>query len=93
MCVTENLEALALLEQSIAKSTNNFQPLRKRADDIYEKRVAEIANEQSVSLSNAHGLAASDPIAKRAYATSVELAERHSKAIKGGKGAAAYISG
>lgn len=87
----ENLQALEALDKAIAKSTGSFETLRKRADDIFDARANAIQAEKSVSRSQALTLAADDHIGKRAYALSMEFADRHAKAIGAGRRAAAYI--
>ena len=87
----ECIEALETIENAVAKSTSHFHDLRKRCDDIFEQRVQHFAGENGVNLQRAHALAASDDIAKRAYALSVELADKHSNAIKAAGGIAAYV--
>ena len=89
--MNEDLKALEMLEKAIAKSTGGYDALRKRADDVYDGRVKAIAKERGCGMATAHGLAAQDEIAKRAYAVSVELAERQRRAVAGGHMAAAYF--
>lgn len=82
---------LDMIEQAIAKSAGAYDDLRKRADDLYEDRIAQLAQVHKVNVSRAHGLAVSDPIASRAYAVSQELAERQQDAHEGGSHMAAYV--
>lgn len=79
------------LETAIEKSTAPYGELRKRADDVYQSRVEQIARERGVDMSKAHGLASKDDVARRAYAVSQELAERHDEAITGANQVTAYI--
>ena len=88
---TEALKTLAMIDQAVAKSTARFSDLRKSADDLYEDRVRELAKEHGVDAVAAHGLAAQDDVASRAYAISCELSEREAKAVAAGNGLAAYI--
>ena len=86
-----NLQALEALDKAIAKSTGSFEILRKRADDIFDARANAIQAEKNVSRSQALAMAADDQIGKRAYALSMEFAEKHAKAISDGRRAAAYV--
>jgi hypothetical protein len=85
------LHILGELEAAIQKSTGGHAELRKRADDAYDARVAQIAKERGVDLAEAHALAVTDEVASRAYAVSQELAERQAGAAEAASGAAAYI--
>lgn len=87
----QSLKALETIELAVAKSTEHFSALRKRADDLYEDRVQMIAKEKSCDLNKAHALATEDPIASRAYTLSSELAEREANAITAAHRIAAYI--
>jgi hemerythrin superfamily protein len=87
----QSIKALETIELAVAKSTEHFSALRKRADDLYEDRVQQIAKDKGCDLLKAHALAAEDEIASRAYSLSSELAEREAKAITAAQGIAAYI--
>lgn len=85
------LAALADLEQAVAKNSGRFDSLRKRADDLYEDRVAQLAKANGGDVSKAHAMAVTDEIASKAYALSSELAERQDQSIEAGGRAAAYL--
>lgn len=85
------LHILGELETAIEKSTGGYDELRKRADDVYDSRVAQIAKERGVDAVEAHRLATQDEVASRAYSVSQELAERHAGAVEAAHGAAAYV--
>lgn len=89
--VTAALQALEMIDEAVAKSTARFSELRKRADDLYDDRVRELAKVHGVDEHRAHALAAQDEIAIRAYSMSAELAEREARAITAANGMAAYV--
>ena len=89
--VKKAMDKLDMIEQAVAKSAGRFDDLRSKADEVYESRVEMLAELHGVDISKAHGLAASDEIASRAYAVSNELAERQQAAHEGGSHMAAYI--
>ena len=85
------LNMLETLEDAVAKSASGYDDLRKRADDLYEDRIAQLAKANGGDLSKAHGLAVTDEIASRAYAVSQELAEKQEHAYEAGGQIAAYV--
>lgn len=87
----QHMQALETIEHAVAKSTEHFSALRKRADDLYEDRVQQIAKEKGCDVLKAHALAAEDEIASRAYSLSSELAEREANAITAAHRIAAYV--
>lgn len=87
----EAIATLEMIEQAVAKSTSQYGALKKRAEDIYEVRIAQLVKEHGCSETEAHGLAGSDPVASRAYRASVDLAEKQSSAIDAGGRIAAYL--
>lgn len=87
----EQMATLQALEDAVEKNAAGHGELRKRADAIYEARVEQLAKANNVSINDAHGMAAKDEIAQRAYAVSQELAERQEHALDAGAGIAAYV--
>lgn len=85
------LHTLRQLEEGVNKHAASFNTIRKRADDLYEDRVAQIAKANNVDINKAHALAVDDPVASRAYALSEELAERQDHAHEAGSQVAAYL--
>lgn len=70
------IERLETVEKLAAGTGADYRELRKRADALYGEAVARIARERGCGVPEAHALAGSDPVAKRAYAILVDLAER-----------------
>lgn len=87
----DHMSALEMLEEAVLKSSSRHAELRKRADDIYDERVGQIARAEGCGAREAHAIAASDSVASRAYSMSAELAERERLSARAGMGAAAYI--
>jgi hypothetical protein len=85
------MATLDMIEQAVAKSAGRFDDLRKRADDLYADRLAQIAKANGGDISKANALAVSDEVAQRAYAISNDLAERQSHAHDAGARLATYI--
>ena len=91
MAYQHAMNALRTLEGLVAKAAGDHENLRRRLDGVYEDRVRDLAKEHRCSMSRAHGLAARDPIAKRAYALGVELQERQRAAMRGADAVGAYL--
>lgn len=85
------MATLQMLEDAVAKSAGAYDDLRKRADDLYEDRIAQIAKANGGDVGRAHGLAVNDEIASRAYAVSQELAEKQEHAYEAGGQIARYV--
>ncbi|MDP3492866.1 MAG: hypothetical protein Q8R82_07110 [Hyphomonadaceae bacterium] len=85
------MHTLEQLEEGVNKHAESFGVIRKRADDLYQSRVAQIAKANNVDVNKAHALAVDDPVASRAYALSEELAERQNGAHDAGEQIAAYL--
>lgn len=89
--VTSAMATLETLEDAVAKNAAGHGELRKRADDVYQARVEQLAKANDVSISEAHGLAINDEIASRAYAVSQDLAAKQEHAIEAGGQIAAFV--
>ncbi len=89
--VTSALATLQMLENAVTKSAEGHGELRKRADAVYQTRVEQLAKAHNVDMATAHGLAASDEVAQRAYSVSQELVAEQEHAIESGGGIAAYV--
>lgn len=87
----EALATLKMLDDAVAKNAGGYDALRKRADDLYEDRVAQLAKAHNVDAATAHGLAVNDEVASRAYAVSQELAEKQETAYDVGDQIARYV--
>lgn len=85
------MATLDMIETAVAKSAGAYDDLRNRADEVFESRVSQLAELHGVDMSKAHALAASDPLASRAYAVSSRLAEKQQEAHEGGSHMAAYL--
>lgn len=77
------MKGLELLEGAFAKSRDQSRALRKRAEDIFEERVEQIAKDQNISKPMAYAKAQDDDIAKRAYDMAAEFAEDEAVAVDG----------
>ncbi|MED5549595.1 MAG: hypothetical protein VX529_09570 [Pseudomonadota bacterium] len=89
--MSDDLRALATIEAAVAKSTGRFVELRKRADDVYAGVVEQIMEREGCDARTAHRLAKDDPVARRAYALSSELADRHAGATEAASRIAAFV--
>lgn len=87
----ELLATLEMLEGAVAKSAGSHGDLRKRADDLYQARVQQLAKAHNVDEATAHGLAVNDDVAKRAYAASEQFAADQEQAYEAGGRIAAYV--
>lgn len=87
----EAIRSLEMLEEAVAKSSGRHGELRKRADALYQERVGQLARAHGCDERRAHALAATDPVASRAYALGSELAESERRSIGAGMRAAAYV--
>lgn len=87
----EQMATLQMLEEAVEKNAAGHGDLRKRADDVYQARVEQLAKAHNVSISEAHGLATSDEIAQRAYAVGQELADKQECTLEAGGRIAAYV--
>lgn len=85
------MHTLEQLEQGVNKHAESFGVIRKRADDLYQSRVAQLAKAHNVDVSEAHALAVDDEIASGAYALSQELAGREDHAHEAGSQVSAYL--
>ena len=85
------MKALQTIERAVAKSTENFSELRRRADTIYQDRVDQIRRIERCTASAAHAKAKRDPLAKRAYGLSASLGERHSAALNAASRIALFV--
>lgn len=91
MTKQDQFAALRTLNDLVQKAQGDFVGIRKRADDVYQSRVEDLAAEHGCSMSEAHRKAAQDPVAKRAYAIGVEAQNRQVAAMRGASAVAAYL--
>lgn len=85
------MRTLDMIETAVAKSAGSYDEQRARADEVFERRVEQLAELHGVDMAKAYSLATTDELAKRAYRVSAELAERQGDARDGGGQIAAYI--
>ena len=87
----KRLEALEALAKSAGGDGGRLAKQQDEAAGLYARRVAQLAEEHGVAEARAHGLAASDDLAKRAYALSVGLGERRAAAQDLAHGLGAHL--
>lgn len=89
--MTDNMEKLETVEKAVASAGADFRKAREEAERIYGAAVAAIMKRDGCSESVAHGRAAADPVASRAYAAVVEMQERERTARDGAGRIGAYL--
>jgi hypothetical protein len=87
----KTMQNLDTINKAVDASGADFQKVRQQAEDLYDQAVATIMKRDRCDASTAHARAATDPVAKAAYDTALELEERERSARDGAGRIAAYL--